>query len=341
MTGSAHARARYGARDQSRAARFRPRRRKKSFDLEPLYGWAAQPLERLCALEPGLAGFVIEAPAHTRHYVAMAIAGMRSDRFVTEVWLASALASGSRREVLRRVWNCDPGSTRALMRLGPEVLGEVAYAALANVLGSEARRRAYGDLKAPSERALLRIAEASDEVVSAYRGRLIATFGSAGLLFLSEGIARLRPDLTAASIRRSLNALEKPSRIEHLFARLCRNLTLPEPPWPGSSTIMPLRSVLELRTAGLRLENCLGTLAIWSEALSGQRAFYLVEDRELAVVALARHEVFGTWFVHSLAKRRNSDPTGEMKTRIIGAFAEAGFPYFDGAPIGTRLDGSA
>lgn len=339
MIGKVHARARYGARCQSRAAPAGARRRRKSLDLKPLYGWAAQPLARLCALEPGLAGFIIGAPAHTRHYVAMAIAGMRTQGLVTETWLANALASASRREVLHRVWDRDPGSTRALMRLGPEVLSEGGYAALANVLGDDLRRRAYGDLKAPSERAVLRIAEAGDDVVAAYRGRLIAAFGSAGILFLLQGIARLRPDLLAASIKRSLNSLEKPSRIEHLFTRLCRNLTLPEPPWSGTSTIRPLRSVPELRAAGTRLENCLGTLAIWNEALSGRRAFYLVEGRELCVVALARHEVFGTWFVYSMAKRRNGEPSTEVKARIVAAFASAGFPYFDGAPIGTGLTG--
>jgi hypothetical protein len=29
-----------------------------------------------------------------------------------------------------------------------------------------------------------------------------------------------------------------------------------------------------------------------------------------------------------------------VKARIIATFAAAGFPYFDGAPIGTSLDGN-
>ena len=258
---------------------------------------------------------------------------------MAEAWLAGALASGARRQVLQAVSGRDPGSTRALMRLGPDLFEPATYEAVAKVLGDDLRRRAYGDLRTPTDRSILRIAEAPDDVVAAYRGRLIGTFGATGIRFVQDGIARLRPDLTQASIRRSLNALENPSRIEHLFARLIRNLALPEPPWRGTETIRLLRSIPELRAAGVRLENCLGTLPIWTEALSGQRAFYLVEDRELAVVALARHEVFGTWFLHSLAKRRNGAPAADVRARIVAAFAAAGFPYLDGAPIGTGLVG--
>jgi hypothetical protein len=338
MTGIDHARPRYGARNRHKN-RPSQRRRRKTLGLEPLYGWAAGALDRLCALEPGLAGFVVEAPAHTRHYIAMALAGMAMHGRVTEAWLAGALASNCRRQVLQAVSGRDPGSTRALMRLGPDLFEPATYEALAKVLGDDLRRRAYGDLRAPTDRSIIRIADAPDDVVATYRGRLIGTFGAAGILFVQDGIARLRPDLTQASITRSLNALENPSRIEHLFARLIRNLALPEPPWAGTSTIRPLRSIPALRAAGVRLENCLGTLPIWTEAISGQRAFYFVEDRELAVVALARHEVFGTWFLHSLAKRRNGAPSADVKAKIVADFAAAGFPYLDGAPIGTGLAG--
>lgn len=338
MFGIDRARPCYGARKRQRE-KPRPRRR-RTRDLEPLYGWAAEPLARLCAIEPGLAGVVIDAPSHTRHYVALALAGLARHGQVTEAWLAGSLASSSRREVLHAIWGSDPGSTRTLMRLGPELFELSAYEALAKVLSDELRRRAYGDLRTPTERSIQRIAEAPDHVVAAYRGRLIGTFGAAGILFLSQGIARLRPDLSAASIRRSLNALEKPSKIEHLFGRLVRHLELPKPPWRGTATIKALATVPEIRGAGLRLENCLNSLPIWNEALTGQRAFYLVEERELVVVALARHQVFGVWFVHSLAKRRNGQPSAEVKARIIATFASAGFPYFDGAPIGTGLDGT-
>lgn len=269
-----------------------------------------------------------------------ALTGIATHGRVTEALLAGSLASHSRRELLKAIWGTDLGSTRALMRLGPDLFEPSAYEALAKVLSDDDRRRAYGDLRSITERAIRRVAEAPFDVVTAFAGRLIGTFGAPGLLFLQDGIGRLRPDLTVASIRRSLNALENPTRIEHLFGRFVRNMALPAPPWAGARSIRPLTTVPELRAAGLRLENCLNTLPIWTEALTGQRAFYLFEERELVVVALARHTAFGTWFVHSLAKRRNGSPSPDVLTRIIAAFAAAGFPYFDGAPIGASLDGN-
>jgi hypothetical protein len=324
--------------EHARLADRSRRRRTPISALRPLYDWAAKPLQRLCAIEPELADFALDAPPHTRHFIALALSGQRqaglSDRA-----LAEALPSTPRRELLRRIWGADLGSTRVLMRLADEPYEEATYRALAPVLASPQRRAAFSDLRRPTDRGILRLAEASKDVLCRFRGRLIGEFGTAGLLFLVDGLTRLRPDLGRACIERSLNALERPDRLDHLIMRLTRGLRLPPPPWGGTVTIKPLRTVAELRATGLRLENCLNGLIIWTEALSGQRVFYLAEERELCVVALARHSVFDTWFLHSLAKRRNGVPAIDVKRRIVEAFANAGFPYFDGAPIGTGLAG--
>lgn len=322
----------------------RPRRPGNSLDdrnlldaLLPDYGWAALFVEELCAIAPDLTGLVVKAPAHTRHYVALAIVGAERRGGNWKRQLAAVIAACPRRQVLADAWGQDLGSTRVLMRLGPDLFAPVTYEALATVMADPARRLALGDVRHATELAIGRIGEAPGPLVSRYRGRLIASFGPRGLAFLIDGIARIRPDLTPVAIRRSLNALKKPSRIDHLLARLARNLTLPEPPWAGTALIKPLRTVPELRATGRRLQNCLGSLAIWTEALSGQRAFYLVEGRELAVVALARHPVFGTWFVHALAKRRNGTPTEGAGAGIIAAFAKAGFPHLEGCSVGAEV----
>jgi hypothetical protein len=307
--------------------------------LEARYDWAGRPLWQLCQIEPDLTDFLREAPTHTLHYILLAVRGVLKRRRVDDAWLANNLASRSRRDVLHKIWGFDLGSTRALARLGEGPMAAASYDALATVLSDPGRRRAFGDLCRPTDLAILRIADAPDAVIASTRGRLVGRFGAAGVAFLADGIARIRPDLSHEAILRALNALEKPAKIDNLLTRLTRDLALPEPPWRGSAKITPLRTVRELRAVGLRLENCLNSLAIWSEALGGQRAFYLVEERELCIVALGRHEIFGTWFVHSLAKRRNGMPARDVKRRIVEAFAAAGFPYFDGAPIGIGLDG--
>ncbi|MBL8569553.1 MAG: hypothetical protein JNK84_10755 [Phreatobacter sp.] len=338
MSGIAFAR----PESQSNNRSLRSARRRSALTLASLqkrYDWAGRPLWQLCQIEPRLADFLRDAPAHTLHYTALALRGMQKRRRVVDAWLATNLASRARRDVLREVWGFDLGSTRALARLGDEPMVVASYDALAIVLADPGRRRAFGDLPRPTDLVILRIADAPDAVIASTRGRLIGRFGAAGVTFLADGIARIRPDLSHEAIQRALNALEKPAKIDNLLTRLSRDLVLPDPPWIGTGTITPLRTVRELRAAGLRLENCLNSLAIWSEALGGQRAFYLVEERELCIVALGRHEVFGTWFVHSLAKRRNGMPARDVKRRIVEAFAAAGLPYFDGAPIGIGLDG--
>lgn len=307
--------------------------------LRAVYDWAAKPLRELCRLNPPLADFLLEAPPHTRHYIALALAGRGQSAGLDEASLAIALPSSSRRRLLASLWGRDLGSTRILMRLDPNIYEEAIYARLAGILGSAAKRQALADIRQIEDRQIHRIAEASDETIKTYRGRLIGTFGEPGIGFLIDGLLRVRPDLSRQELQAALNRLEKPSRIDRFLSRITRDLPLPPPPWQGTETIRALRSVADLRATGIRLENCLNGLFIWSEALSGQRAFYLVEERELCVVALARHSVFDTWFLHSLAKRRNGIPAPDIRQRIVSVFRDAGFPYFDGAPIGTGLSG--
>jgi hypothetical protein len=318
----------------------RDQRRAQLPNLRIDYGWLAPSVSRLCRLEPDLVAFVRGAPSHTKHFIGLAITGALKHPHFPEAVLAAALASTPRRDLLARLWGKDLGSTRALMRLDRQVCERRTYEALAAILADPERRNAYGDLPRPTERAILRIAHVPQAILAQFRGRLIGAFGGNGLPYIVEGVGRVRPDLTPAAIRQTLNRLENPQRIDHLMMRLTRDVDLPAVPWSGTADIIPLTTVPALRATGLRLENCLNSLSIWCEALRGVRAFYLVEVDELCVAALARHPLFGTWYLQSIAKRRNGAPSQETNARIVDAFAAAGFPHFDGDPIGIGLNGA-
>ena len=323
---------------RAKAARGAPRAREWLRHLRIDYGWLAPSLARLCKFEPGLVAFVRGAPSHTKHFIGIALTGAKTHANFPHAGLAAALASTPRRDLLARLWGKDLGSTRAHMRLGREVYERRTYEALAAILADPERRKAYRDLTHPTEKAILRIASVPQTVLAQFRGRLIGAFGGNGLTYIVDGVGRIRPDLMPAAIRQALNCLENPQKIDHLMMRLTRDLDLPEVPWDGTANIMPLRTVPALRATGLRLDNCLNSLSIWCEALRGVRAFYLIEGDELCVAALARHPLFGTWYLHSLARRRNGTPSTETTTRIVDAFAAAGFPWLDhevgGAGVG-------
>lgn len=312
-----------------KAARGSLRRSPKLSNLRIDCGWQAPSLASLCKLEPGLIAFVRDAPSHTKHFIGLALTGAMRHPHFPEAVLAAALASTPRRDLLARLWGDDLGSTRALMRLGREVYERQTYEALASILADPQRRKAYGDLARPTERAILRIASVPLATLEQFRGRLIGAFGGNGLAYIVEGVGGIRPDLSPAAIRQALNRLENPQKIDHLMMRLARDLDLPAAPWAGTAEIIPLTTVPALRATGLRLENCLNSLSIWCDALRGVRAFYLIEGNELCVAALARHPLFGTWYLHSLAKRRNGTPSPRTVAMIENSFAEAGFTQLD------------
>jgi len=319
----------------------RDQRRAQLPNLRIEYGWLAPSVSRLCRLEPGLVAFVRGAPSHTKHFIGLALTGAMTRPNFPAAVLAAALASTPRRDLLARLWGKDLGSTRALMRLGREVYGRRTYEALATILADHERRKAYGDLTRPTEKAILRIANVPHTILDQFRGRLIGAFGGNGLTYIVEGVGRIRPDLTSGAIRQALNRLENPQKIDHLMMRLTRDLDLPDVPWNGTANVIPLTTVPALRATGLRLENCLNSLSIWCEALRGVRAFYLIEGDELCVAALARHPLFGTWYLQSIAKRRNGTPSPETTARIVDAFAAAGFPRLDQEVGGAGVGGLA
>lgn len=302
------------------------------------YGWAARPIRQLLRLNPDLSSFMREPSPQTLHYVALCLIGIERPATshrqpVTLRDLSESIASQPRRALLNDIHGADLGPTKSLARLGPTLLERDAYDLLAAILRDPLRRAAWRDADANCTLRLRQLATATTDDLQTFRGQLIAHYGGAGLRFILDGFQTLRPDLPRDDLIRRINALEVPTKMDKLAARLARNLDLPAHPWDGNGWIKPLRSTEALSQTGIRLNNCLASYFLWTEAMTGDRAFYLIEGQELCVVALARHRLFGTWFVHSLARRANQPPSPATKSLIIDAFAEAGFPYFDGAPI--------
>lgn len=319
------------ARPMARRGRRVDARRRA--ELASIYDWAAPSLASLSALEPKLLPFLQDAPLHTRHFVMLAVAGFEAQALLPPETLAFALAAQPRRQVLGMLFGQDLGTTRVLQNL-PDMTFEMStYLALAEVLASSARRRALRDLKSVSEGAIMRLSTAQERTISTYRGRLIAAFGEVGLDFVRRGLLALCSGSEESQLLTRLNALENPYRLSHLVGRMVRQLMLPDPPWTGTEIVCPLRSVEDLRRAGMRLENCLNSTDVFFEALSGKRAFYLVDTEPRCAVSLIRHPMLGLWYVDAVASRRNGAPPPSVKRRVLGIFQEAGFASLEATPL--------
>jgi hypothetical protein len=51
-------------------------------------------------------------------------------------------------------------------------------------------------------------------------------------------------------------------------------------PWPGTETIVPLKTVAEISAIGREFRNCLAGEDSWLSAVLGERCFYRVGGRD-------------------------------------------------------------
>ena len=115
-----------------------------------------------------------------------------------------------------------------------------------------------------------------------------------------EAVCRACPDVPIRDIRRSLRQTkaEFNAWLRSWFARG----RLPEPPYPGSDHLMPLRTGREVVDASRTFQNCLADQV--DQAATGQLAYYVWQGREPAVIALKPLGKFG-WVLDEIAGLKN------------------------------------
>lgn len=296
----------------------------------------------LCRAEPRLLPFLTEGDRATRHYVGLCLAAvaLRPPTAAELAELAGRIAFVSRRFLLGRLWGRDLGDPKRLARIAIDLMTAPQYRTLARLLADPVGRRRLAELPEITKFALNRLAEPPFRSAPAFNGRLIADLGVNQLLFIADGLVRLRPDLAPEDIHRRLNAFAGRDGIDRLIARLLIDLPLPAPPWPGEAGLSPILTVRELRQAGLRFANCLNRPAIWSTALRGDSAYYICDDERPLIAGFAFNRLFSNWYLQDLAGRNEAQPTAAQHRRIALAFAKAGIADLSkGGPATLMLEG--
>lgn len=115
-----------------------------------------------------------------------------------------------------------------------------------------------------------------------------------------EAVRRACPDVAICDIRRSLRQTKGEFNVwlRSWFARG----RLPDPPYPGSDRLVPLRTGREVVDAGRTFQNCLADQV--DQAATGQLAYYVWKGREPAVIALKPLGKFG-WVLDEIAGPKN------------------------------------
>ena len=305
------------------------------------YGWAQPTVRRLCELDQSNIRFCLEPDRATRHYVALCVRGwVRAAGTLGGVeWLAERIAKRNRRNLLREIWGVDLGPANLLSRCHGGVWPAVRYDQLALVLADEVRRAAMARLPRLRSKEAIILAEAPIGLVRLAVMRVALTQGVPVINYVATGIHRRADPLTDREVLTRLSRVKRYSDFATVIYDMLVDCPLPDPPWPGTQTIRPVRTLREVRQAGDRFQNCLRDPSYALPVSAGDLAIYIVESSKEPVCASLKYDrVLRSWRLNEIKGLRNGRPSPRLSRSIRDAFAAAGFPYLPVSPLGHWFD---
>jgi hypothetical protein len=240
------------------------------------YRWACPMVERMIRNRPVIAVDLLQADAATKHFVALAIRGWELHQGRRESalqQLSENIFSRPRPTVLAAIWGVGLGKLGFLKRLPGRVLPRSYYDHLVAAWSDPARRRLLSQCAriSPGE---IEAAALVDQPLPAASARAIGKIGAELFDYVMAVIRRHRLDLDNMGLAAALRDLKRAEDLADWLRNVLGNADLPPPPWPGTETIVPLRTVAEISAIGLEFRNCLAGEDWWLSAVLGQRGFY-------------------------------------------------------------------
>lgn len=296
--------------------------------LRKLFGehhWCLKWVSELCKADPAFFEHLTEQTAAYPHYLAIVrlfLLGRPPEQDLPNSEQAQQLRTRSRKAVLDMLQIPLPSSLLKLLpKLGPNPLSKNDYRHLLTAIKSptaiqflrhRARIRSYhlkwlqdfpGDLL-PWQ--LLNSVKKTED----YRR----------LQYIGLAIRGLRAHEVLGEHHLDLRQLRTLDQLSLWFDRKLLAIRFPAPPWNGTESISPVRTVKELYEVGLQFRNCIYEYK--RAVLEGRRYFY-VSTRGPAVVSI-RHDLFIGWGLDEATGMQNKALPKAATKWIIQQFLAAG-----------------
>lgn len=190
--------------------------------------------------------------------------------------------------------------------------GMMAHRMLAGVIQSEQKKLARARLDA--------LADLHPELHS---HRIISNISVpadvVALNVIIDTLCRTCPDVAAEDVRRSLRQTRTDLNkwLREWFVRS----TFPEPPFPGSERLVPLRTGADMKHISRTFENCLYKYV--DHALAGRLAFCVWKGSQPALIALKPLGMIG-WVVDEIKGPNNRGPSAATKGKILAELSSWG-----------------
>jgi len=127
-----------------------------------------------------------------------------------------------------------------------------------------------------------------EPVLAAASLRAVSKMGAELFDYVMAVVRQHRPDLDDSGLVSILRDLGRAEGLPAWLRRVLRHANLPPPPWEGTETIVPLRTVAAIHATGVELRNCLFEDDRSLPAVLGQCCYYRVSGRHGPAVVAGR-----------------------------------------------------
>jgi hypothetical protein len=253
--------------------------------------------------------------------------------------LSGDIFSRPRPTVLAGLWGIGFGKLSFLKRLPGRVLPRRQYDELVTALLDPRLRPLLQQCSKISAAELAIIAHFDQPIVAAASLPIISKIGTELFDYVVGVLRRHRPDLDDLGLVAVLRELRRTEDLSAWLRRVLRHADLPAPPWDGSETISPLRTVAEIHVTGVEMRNCLFDDDRSLSAVLGQCCYYRISGRYgPAVVSVAHDALLGTWRIQSYRGPANATVKPAAERFILEAFAAVGIRFFGEYPRQRALE---
>jgi len=306
------------------------------------YRWAHPAIEQMVRYRPAAALDFLQANAATKHFVALAVREWEAhqDRSERVLWQLSAdIFSRPRPVVLGELWGIGFGKLSFLKRLPGRVLLRRQYDDLVAAWFDPQLRHLLHRCSKISSEELDLIAHFDEPVLAAASLQTVSKIGAELFDYVMAVVRRHRPDLDDIGLVTILRELGRAEGLSTWLRTVLRHADLPPPPWDGTETIAPLRTVAAIHATGVELQNCLFGDDRSLSAVLGQCCYYRVSGRYgPAVVSVVFDALLGGWRIDSYRGPANAHLKPAAERHILEAFAAVGIRFFGDYPKERVLD---
>jgi len=287
--------------------------------------WLSDWMRELYRVYPPFFTHLLEQPAPYLHYLGLVrslLDGARSS-VALDAAFARRLCDSRKRELLAElVGHRTRGLTKALRRLRSRGWEMDDYRRLVALLDDALAGTTLRHAKRITPSLLKTLANLPPAMRGApYLQRVHSYTASADLRQAIKETLAAVPEHAQALAQREFGAVATEKQFDKWTSRWLFRAKLPEPPWPGTSTIVPIRSGHELDWASKRFRNCLRDYL--TDIAAGQYCCY-VSTAPPAVILIARL-AFSRWKIGGILGPGNAWLPKAQRGDLVAVLLKAGF----------------